>query len=183
MKDEVRLLAQRRNVVGGDRDRDGAKGKMHLLWRIRSVPSELTVRKGQEGLTCIKCMWRAQLVMSTGPNFTWKDLSIKSGDVTFYLELSHGADSRQQTHFKNVTSIALVENVCLNRTRWSTGSHGVVEVSDVNRWRMLLSLRPEYDAEKKRRKEKHWCPWTSAEVGVLARVATEPTWPTLPVFG
>lgn len=31
MKDEVRLLAQRRNVVEGDKDRDGAKGEVHLF--------------------------------------------------------------------------------------------------------------------------------------------------------
>lgn len=42
--------------------------------------------------------------------------------------------------------------------------------------------RPEYDAERRRRKEKDWCPSTSAEEGVFARVATEPTWPRLPVF-
>lgn len=31
MKDEVRLLAQRRNVVEGDKDRDEAKGEVHLF--------------------------------------------------------------------------------------------------------------------------------------------------------
>lgn len=74
MKDEVRLLAQRRNVVQGDKDREEAKGQMHLFQCIRSVRSEWTVRKGREGPTCIKCMRRAQLVMSIktvpGPDFT-----------------------------------------------------------------------------------------------------------------
>lgn len=62
--------------------------------------------------------------------------------------------------------------MCLNYTRLSKRSHNALEVSDVEGYAWIWC----------REKEENRCPWTSAEVGVFACVATEPTWLALPVF-